>query len=266
MRLISVGAVLIVLATNTVDAQFCGGADVGVPIPDNNSAGVTSTIHVPGPDFDITGIAAVVHVGDPVHSWVGDLRIRLTDPSGNTAELMNRPGVGPIGTIGIARNYGDDASGTGFRYMSRSGAHTFNGLNSWFPGCNATHASLAPYGGTGGSLPAATGGNIWSGAGVPGSPPPFGSSSSTNRSIPNGDYIASGNRFGSTYATSYVEVDLMSLLAPGPASGDWTIQISDHANGNPGGFLGWQLQLLPEPAACTVFALMAFALIRKRMN
>jgi subtilisin-like proprotein convertase family protein len=71
-------------------------------IPDERSAGVTSTIAVTTPglvkDLDVT-------LGNLSHSWVGDLVIELTSPAGTTVRLAQHPG-GPdnsnnnfIGTV-----------------------------------------------------------------------------------------------------------------------------------------------------------------------
>ena len=60
-----------------------------LPIPDETSAGVTSTISVasPGPVRDVN-----VTLGGLTHSWVGDLVIELTSPQGTTVRLVQHPG------------------------------------------------------------------------------------------------------------------------------------------------------------------------------
>ena len=67
--------------------NFNGGAGV---IPDNNTAGVTVPIVVSGlgagsvlQKLSFTGLS---------HTWVGDLRFKLTDPSANTIDIFYRPG------------------------------------------------------------------------------------------------------------------------------------------------------------------------------
>lgn len=75
----------------------------GAPIPDDNAAGVTSTIQVgnPGRIKDLN-----VRIDGIAHTSVGDLRIDLTGPDGTTVKLAEHPG-GPD-------NKGDNLSGTVF--------------------------------------------------------------------------------------------------------------------------------------------------------
>jgi subtilisin-like proprotein convertase family protein len=60
-----------------------------VPIPDDNAAGVASTLEVANPgrikDLD-------VRINSITHPWVGDLRIDLTGPDGTTVTLAEHPG------------------------------------------------------------------------------------------------------------------------------------------------------------------------------
>ena len=72
-------------------------------IPDDDAAGVTSTIEVPtaGRIKDLD-----VRIADIDHPWVGDLRIDITGPDGTTVTLVNQPG-GP-------ENLGDDFVNTVF--------------------------------------------------------------------------------------------------------------------------------------------------------
>ncbi len=72
-------------------------------IPDDDAAGVTSTIDVPtaGRIKDVD-----VRIADIDHPWVGDLRIDITAPDGTTVTLVNQPG-GP-------ENLGDDFVNTVF--------------------------------------------------------------------------------------------------------------------------------------------------------
>lgn len=67
--------------------SFNGGPGV---IPDNNPAGVSVLVNVSGlgagaqlTKLSFTGLS---------HTWVGDLRFRLTDPSANTIDIFYRPG------------------------------------------------------------------------------------------------------------------------------------------------------------------------------
>jgi subtilisin-like proprotein convertase family protein len=60
-----------------------------LPIPDDSSAGVTSTINVrtPGRVKDVD-----VRIASVIHSYVGDLVIDLTSPEGTTVRLADHPG------------------------------------------------------------------------------------------------------------------------------------------------------------------------------
>ena len=73
-------------------------SDVPKAIPDNNAAGVASTLAVadPGTITDVN-----VRVGNLSHTWVGDLKLELTSPTGTTIVLANRPG----GTSNNANNF-----------------------------------------------------------------------------------------------------------------------------------------------------------------
>jgi subtilisin-like proprotein convertase family protein len=72
------------------------------PIPDSNPAGVSVSIPVTGVgalsdiQFSIDGDTCSTAVGAAGvgidHTWVGDLVVTLTSPSGTTVVLMNRPG------------------------------------------------------------------------------------------------------------------------------------------------------------------------------
>lgn len=60
-----------------------------LPIPDNSPQGVASTIHV-------AEAGAILHVDVTVaitHSWIGDLQLILTDPSGRATALHDRSGA-----------------------------------------------------------------------------------------------------------------------------------------------------------------------------
>ncbi|HEX6582280.1 MAG TPA: S8 family serine peptidase [Thermoleophilaceae bacterium] len=78
-------------------------ADVPKAIPDNNPAGVSSTLTVAdsGVIQDVN-----VRVGNLTHAWVGDLKLELTSPTGTIVVLANRPG----GTA----NSANDLTGTVF--------------------------------------------------------------------------------------------------------------------------------------------------------
>ena len=81
------------------------------PIPDSNPAGVNVPIVVSGLSaiatiqFSIDGTTCTTAVGATTvgidHSWVGDLIMKLTSPSGTTVTLANRPG----GTLNSGNNF-----------------------------------------------------------------------------------------------------------------------------------------------------------------
>lgn len=71
--------------------QQSAAREVGpeLPIPDNSPQGVASTIHV-------AEAGAILHVDVTVaitHSWIGDLQLILTDPSGRAMVLHDRSGA-----------------------------------------------------------------------------------------------------------------------------------------------------------------------------
>jgi subtilisin-like proprotein convertase family protein len=68
---------------------------LNVAIPDGNAAGVTNSQTITGVSGNTLGVdAKLASVCFTIaHSWVGDLIVRLTSPSGNTITLMDRPGV-----------------------------------------------------------------------------------------------------------------------------------------------------------------------------
>lgn len=63
--------------------------DVPVAVPDNSPTGGSSVINVTQA-FNLASLA--VHVDLP-HTWVGDLTITLTSPTGTVVTLLDRPGV-----------------------------------------------------------------------------------------------------------------------------------------------------------------------------
>ncbi|QIE59135.1 HYR domain-containing protein [Rasiella rasia] len=76
---------------------------VNTPIPDNDPAGLTSTLTVTD-DFDITDLNVNLDIN---HSWIGDLIVTLTAPDGTTASvIVDRPGV-PTSTVGCNNTVND---------------------------------------------------------------------------------------------------------------------------------------------------------------
>lgn len=60
----------------------------GVSIPDNSSAGVTVTMNVTE-DVTITDLDVDLDIS---HTWVGDVIVTITSPSGTSAVIVDRPG------------------------------------------------------------------------------------------------------------------------------------------------------------------------------
>jgi len=90
---------------------FYQSADTPRSIPDNSSAGITSQIVVDR-SVNISRLAIDVYV---THSFVGDLRVVLTCPSGTTVTLHNRTGGSRddiIGTFPVTACNGQSAQGT----------------------------------------------------------------------------------------------------------------------------------------------------------
>ena len=97
---------------------------VGVAIPDNTPAGITTTLDVSGfgggildIDFRIDGSACSNAAGSTTvgiaHTWVGDLIMNLSAPDGTAIDLMRRPGPGSVGSSGnnFCQTMLDDQSG-----------------------------------------------------------------------------------------------------------------------------------------------------------
>ena len=103
-----------------------------VPIPDDNAAGVNIPFTVSGLStisklvFSIDGTTCTAAAGASTvgidHSWVGDVVIKLTSPSGTTVTLINHAG----GTLNSGNNFCqtvlDDAAPTSIQNVTVSGA------------------------------------------------------------------------------------------------------------------------------------------------
>ena len=73
-------------------------------IPDNNPAGITSTLNITD-NLSITNLNVYLSM---THTWVGDISVSLQSPAGTIAVIYDRPGV-PASTLGCA---GDDIEAT----------------------------------------------------------------------------------------------------------------------------------------------------------
>ena len=86
-----------------------------IDIPDNNAEGITSTINIAD---DLTIFGSNVYV-DISHTWIGDLTVTLTSPSGTTGILHNKTG-------GSTQNLVQTFSTSAFNGESTAGDWTLN--------------------------------------------------------------------------------------------------------------------------------------------
>jgi uncharacterized membrane protein YgcG len=76
------------------DAVFATAPNLELAIPESATTPVRSTLSVP-----TAGRVRHLRVTlNATHGWVGDLRARLTSPSGTTIDLFQRPGLGEFGS------------------------------------------------------------------------------------------------------------------------------------------------------------------------
>jgi subtilisin-like proprotein convertase family protein len=91
---------------------------VNLAIPDNLVAGLSSVINVTAP-LSVERVDVTVNI---LHSFIGDLQITLTSPSGTKSYLMYRPSQGSLSAVGSSQkdihftfdtvlNWGESASG-----------------------------------------------------------------------------------------------------------------------------------------------------------
>ena len=76
------------------DASFATAPSLGLAIPEHAASPVSSMLGVAG-DGRVRRLRVTLSV---THAWVGDLRARLTSPSGTTVDLFQRPGSGDFGS------------------------------------------------------------------------------------------------------------------------------------------------------------------------
>ena len=91
-------------------ADVINSTGTGLTFPDNDAAGVTSTINITA-DETISDVQ--VDLFNLSHTWVGDLIVRITSPSGTTSDLMYRVGNG---------NFGDGSNLSGDYSFADSGS------------------------------------------------------------------------------------------------------------------------------------------------
>ncbi|WP_394391350.1 S8 family serine peptidase [Shewanella woodyi] len=106
------------------------GNDDPMDIPDNDSAGIVSTIEV-ADDLQVFGVTADV---DITHTWSGDLIVTLTSPEGTESVLHNRSGGSADDVVEsweLADFNGEMAMGTWTLSVSDNAAADLGTLNSW---------------------------------------------------------------------------------------------------------------------------------------
>lgn len=77
-------------ATMAASPTTASSGTISVAIPDNNTAGATSTINVSG--FPALPVATISVNFNITHTWDGDLEINLVAPNGNILNLVNNRG------------------------------------------------------------------------------------------------------------------------------------------------------------------------------
>jgi len=110
--------------------EFTYSNDEVVDIPDNNSEGITSTINVAD---DLTVFASDIYV-NITHTWIGDLTVTLTSPSGTSAVLHNASGGGDDNidsTFSSAAFNGEVATGDWTLSVADNAAADTGSLNNW---------------------------------------------------------------------------------------------------------------------------------------
>jgi subtilisin-like proprotein convertase family protein len=121
----------------------------GLPIPDDDPAGVISTITVPaGEAGSITDISVDIYIQ---HTWIGDLIVGVTSPEGTSVLLHARTGVQDINILGnwpntldvdgpgtMADFQGENNAGVWTLFVSDNEALEEGGLSMW--GLNFTLA------------------------------------------------------------------------------------------------------------------------------
>ena len=92
----SAGAITVPSQRVAVGTPVFTLASPNLAVPDNNATGVAATITMPAGTVD----GLEVKIAQLTHTYVGDLTITLTSPSGTTVTLADRPGAGTFGSSG----------------------------------------------------------------------------------------------------------------------------------------------------------------------
>ncbi|WP_199350925.1 S8 family serine peptidase [Haliangium ochraceum] len=102
----------------------------GVSIPDNDPAGVTSTLSVPD-SLEIIDLTVDVNI---THTYIGDLIVELTSPAGTTVRLHDRAGGG---TDNLYQSFdpadfdGESAAGEWTLFVSDNAGIDLGTIDSW---------------------------------------------------------------------------------------------------------------------------------------
>jgi subtilisin-like proprotein convertase family protein/C1A family cysteine protease len=110
--------------------NLSGRAQPAAAIPDNDPAGLSSTLSVAGEG----AIGEVKVTLNLTHSYVGDLVVTLTHPDGATATLHNKAGAGQddlIGEYTVTDFAGKDARGDWTLHVVDTAADDTGALNAW---------------------------------------------------------------------------------------------------------------------------------------
>lgn len=101
-----------------------------VSIPDNDATGITSTITVPDA-YTVFGTDVSV---DITHTWIGDLIVELTSPSGTTVTLHNQSGSSAddiVETYSVSTFNGEVMTGDWVLSISDNAGQDLGTLNNW---------------------------------------------------------------------------------------------------------------------------------------
>jgi serine protease len=110
--------------------EFTYSNDTVVDIPDNDAEGITSVINVAD---DLTVFASDIYV-NITHTWIGDLTVMLTSPSGTSAPLHSASGGGDDNidsTFSSSAFNGEVATGDWTLSVADNAAADTGTLNNW---------------------------------------------------------------------------------------------------------------------------------------
>jgi subtilisin-like proprotein convertase family protein len=120
--------------------SFQGQSSTAAAIPDNNTAGVSSTITASAQGLQVQTVQVKLNIS---HSWRGDVQVVLTSPAGESrtvvAPASNDSADNIVGTFDVAGfTAGSNGSGTWTLKVTDKAAQDTGTLNSWSLGVNTT--------------------------------------------------------------------------------------------------------------------------------